>query len=64
MKDKDKACHTNDCSIVFLILTGIFEMKYISCQAEQSPSEACQQQEYSQQTSSWRLFKLRDVIHR
>lgn len=41
MEDKDKACHTNDRSIVFLILTGIFEMKYISRQAEQSPSEAC-----------------------
>lgn len=39
MEDKDKACHVNDCSIVFLILTGIFEMKYISCQDEQSLTE-------------------------
>lgn len=40
MEDKGKACHTNDCSFVFLILTGVFEMKCISCQDEQSPSEA------------------------
>lgn len=40
MEDKDKACHPNDCSIVFPILTGIFEMKHISYEDEQSPSEA------------------------
>lgn len=34
MEDKGKTCHANDCSTVFLILTEIFEMKYISCQDE------------------------------